>query len=195
MFSRERAPRLYGPRTGWFDVDLDAGRSYEGIRLRAGTARAVLGIDLVEIADQVLDLTDVTGWRLDATAGGRALERTLERCLTRSGDTVVSRAIAALQAEPSLEVCHLARVVGIGERQLRRRFECEVGLAPSALRRSSRVEAALRLSLSKPEWSWAAIAYELGFADQAHLSRDFARCTGRPPSQLVPRSARPMPTT
>lgn len=53
----------------------------------------------------------------------------------------------------------------------------------------------MRMALAKPDWSWAAIAFELGFADQAHLSRDVARCTGRPPSRLVPPSLRPTPAT
>lgn len=192
VFSRERAPLVYGPRTDWLDVELDAGTTYEGIRLRPGTARAVLGTDLGELTDQVVELRDVTGWPLEATSG-RSLRETVERSLARPADAVVGRAVAALLARPSLDVGEIARRAGIGERQLRRRFACEVGLTPSALRRSSRVDAALRLALSHPDWSWAAIAYELGFADQAHLSRDVVRCTGRPPSHLLPRSARSSP--
>lgn len=45
VFSRGRAPLIYGPRTGWLDIDLDPGGTYQGIRLWPGTARAVLGVD------------------------------------------------------------------------------------------------------------------------------------------------------
>lgn len=77
----------------------------------------------------------------------------------------------------------LARDLGIGERQLERLFRSQVGVGPKRL-----------ASLAQFDWarrrieggSWAALASEAGYADQAHLIRSFRAYSGVSPSQYRP---------
>ena len=62
-----------------------------------------------------------------------------------------------------------------------------VGVSPKWVMRRARLhEAALRAD-SGVEVDWAALAADLGYADQAHLSRDFTATLGVPPSRYAGR--------
>ena len=66
---------------------------------------------------------------------------------------------------------------------LARRFRRHYGRSVGEVRRSSRVGMAVqRLTAGRIELS--TLAYDLGYADQAHLSREFKRETGWTPARF-----------
>ena len=76
---------------------------------------------------------------------------------------------------------------GRSERQVDRRIKGWTGLALRQLRGIGRAEDTLfraRDALEANQLHWADIAADSGFADQAHLSREFRRITGLSPRQL-----------
>jgi transcriptional regulator GlxA family with amidase domain len=79
--------------------------------------------------------------------------------------------------------CELSALVGVGERQLQRRFAEVVGISPRALGviiRLRRVFDALR---DAPWSSWSERAQAAGFFDHPQMARDFRRLLGQAPSQ------------
>jgi transcriptional regulator GlxA family with amidase domain len=81
----------------------------------------------------------------------------------------------------------LATLAGISVRTLQRLFDYHVGVSPSFVIRRWRIieaaEAAQQAIAEGGEWSgWATVAAELGYADQAHLTRDFRRHLGTSPA-------------
>ena len=97
-------------------------------------------------------------------------------------------AVARITADPGLRrVGQLAGACGIPERRLQRLFADYVGVSPKWVMRRARLhEAALRAE-SGAGVDWAALAADLGYADQAHLTRDFTATLGVPPAQYAAR--------
>jgi len=67
----------------------------------------------------------------------------------------------------------LAEELNLSARQLERLFASEVGVNAKTLSRLIRFEEVHNRLWSDPNASLAQLAYELGFADQAHLTREF----------------------
>ena len=84
-------------------------------------------------------------------------------------------------------VAQLAEVSGLSERKLQRLFSDYVGVSPKWVMRRARLhEAALRIEADGAgSVDWAALAADLGYADQAHLTRDFSATLGVPPSRYA----------
>ena len=75
---------------------------------------------------------------------------------------------------------------GVSERTLQRLLHKRIGLGPKWLIRRRRLqEAADRLRDSGADL--AGIAAELGYADQAHFTRDFRTATGMTPGEFAAR--------
>jgi AraC-like DNA-binding protein len=84
-------------------------------------------------------------------------------------------------------VAQLAEVSGLTERRLQRMFADYVGVSPKWVMRRARLhEAALRAEAGgSAAVNWAALAAELGYSDQAHLTRDFTATIGVPPTRYA----------
>lgn len=88
-------------------------------------------------------------------------------------------------AEADRSVCRLDDLCGhaqLGRQALQRMFRQYAGVSPTwVLRRYRLVEAAKRVAAG--QWvSWAAVAADLGYADRAHLTRDFHAAIGQTPA-------------
>ena len=77
----------------------------------------------------------------------------------------------------------LARTVGLGARQLLRRYRDETRTTPMADLRRMRCEAAASL-LASTDWPLERIAREVGFCDAFHLSKVFRTRYGMPPGRM-----------
>lgn len=81
----------------------------------------------------------------------------------------------------------IAADLGISRTLLSTRFRAEMGVPPKTVARLFRFARARRLALDRV--SWAAIAADAGYADQAHLVREFVALAGEPPTAWARRVA------
>jgi AraC-like DNA-binding protein len=175
-----------------------AGTATAGIRLRPGVAGAVFGMPASELLEVRVPLKDVLGARasefserLEAASGHEAEFVLLEGLVgsaiaDRAPDPLVLAATRRL-GFPGSRVDQLAEALGISERQLRRRFHDAVGYGPKTLDRILRFGRLVSQArgVSDGEVDLARLAADLGYADQAHMTRDSVRLTGMPPAQLA----------
>ena len=104
------------------------------------------------------------------------LEDWLLGLLSERGQELRAGAGAALSLYNSLgqaRIGTLAEELNLSSRQLERQFAAEVGVNAKTLARLIRFEEVHNRLWSDPNVSLAQLAYELGFADQAHLTREF----------------------
>ncbi|MGW6541591.1 AraC family transcriptional regulator [Streptomyces massasporeus] len=76
----------------------------------------------------------------------------------------------------------LARAEGLSVRALQRLFATCVGVSPKWVILRYRIHEALEQAGTRDDIDWAALAADLGYADQAHLVRDFTATVGVPPT-------------
>lgn len=169
-----------------------------GIRLRPEGAYAVLNMNLAELSDSSVPLDELWGplgkeivakvseARTATEALRQFQEFLLERLrTTRRPHPGTVRAVQALLDSRGQEPVHrLARSVGWSERTLERRFSREVGLSPKRLAQTVRFQSLLASASAERKESWASLAWDCGFADQAHLTREVRRFAGASPTKL-----------
>ena len=77
----------------------------------------------------------------------------------------------------------LIKTESFSRRQLERKFQQEIGLAPGYLKQLHRIKVARYLITVNPLASLTDIAQDCGFYDQAHFIRQFQKITGQTPGQ------------
>ncbi|MET7738013.1 helix-turn-helix domain-containing protein [Streptomyces sp. NPDC005402] len=82
-----------------------------------------------------------------------------------------------------------ARTAGLSVRALQRLFSAYVGVSPKWVILRYRIHEALERAGTRSEVDWAALAADLGYADQAHLVRDFTTTVGVPPTAYAQAAA------
>jgi len=151
-----------------------------GLAHRLLLARADAGADRVTLTDLAAELTGtVLAAMSRAAAGSHAREGD-----RRSGDRRLVDAARELMAiDPDRPLPELARRLAVSPYHLSRVFHRVAGVTLSRYRIRLRTNAALE-RLSEGERGLAALAADLGFADQAHLTRTLRAETGLPPGQV-----------
>ena len=98
----------------------------------------------------------------------------------------VAALVSRITDDPGLRrVDQLSAESGMTARTLQRLFADYVGVSPKWVMRRARLhEAAERADSGEPV-DWACLASDLGYADQAHLTRDFTVTIGVPPSRYA----------
>lgn len=69
-------------------------------------------------------------------------------------------------------------------RQLERKFTKQVGISPKQLGKVIRLQAALKIMLGSQSENLSRVAYESGYYDQAHFTKDFKELTGTTPQEF-----------
>jgi AraC-like DNA-binding protein len=102
-------------------------------------------------------------------------------------DAAIVLAARALFHDRHQTIDSLADQLGWSARRLHRRFVDACGYGPKMLQRILRLQRAIRLARAegRPSVSLAGLAGEAGFADQAHMNRDFRALTGLTPRRLL----------
>ena len=85
-----------------------------------------------------------------------------------------------------IRISSLADRLGWSRKHLAGRFSDAIGIGPKTLSRIVRFNRALGLS-RQDKSDWADIAADCGYADQAHLVREFRDLAGETPTALQPR--------
>lgn len=98
---------------------------------------------------------------------------------------VTAWACAAIeQAGGAVSVRALAKETGYSEKHVTRLFRDHVGVGPKRYARGVRFDRLLRAAQAQPARSWAELAYDFGFSDQAHLAREVRDLSGMTPTEL-----------
>lgn len=175
-----------------------------GVKFRAAGFRPFVAGPARLVTDRVVPLAELFG---DAgaelarraepfvAAGDTAgLIPEVERFLLRRPvrDRAVSEAVSAvvdeLVDEPAgLRVPALAARLAVTPRQLQRLFAEHVGIGPKWVIDRVRILEAGERARRDPGVRWAELAAELGFTDQAHLTRRFTETVGEPPARYAAR--------
>ena len=168
------AARLFGPQ---------AERTRQAIM--GGTASATLGT-LRTLGTLVLNSGDsedeADAWMIGYAEALLCSVRPERDRLAEQVADMVSR----ITADPGLRrVDQLAAASGMTARSLQRLFADYVGVSPKWVMRRARLhEAAERADSGEPV-DWALLASDLGYADQAHLTRDFTATLGISPTRYA----------
>jgi len=182
-----------GPDTTAWLSHARPGEVIVGARLLPGAGGAVLGVPLSEIRNQRVPLAELKldrNLQLQDDAGpGDALEllvAVITRLVTeRPPDPAVQAAVVRL-CDSGQRIDLLAPELGFSERQLRRRFQTAIGYGPKTLQRVLRLRRLLaRAVAGDAATDLARAAYEAGYADQPHLTRECRTLTGLSPRQLI----------
>jgi AraC-like DNA-binding protein len=175
-------PLVAGPDTA---ARIHDGEEHEvlGVRLHAGRGPALLGVPAHELRDQTLPLAALWGDRRAKDLVGRVSSpRELgEWALSESEpDPLGLRLHALLDGGSSISLA--ADQLGYSPRQLHRRALPVFGYGLQHLGRVLRLNRAVLAADSGRDW--VEVAAHTGFADQAHLARDFRALAGVTPSAL-----------
>jgi AraC-like DNA-binding protein len=183
----------FGTTTKRSKLQLDVGSHYLGIRFRPGQSRHFLDVKASELRDAVhpveggllpdmLSVVEsISSDSLFARLDTVLLQHLKQESPGRSRIDEVVRYVEATQGP--LSVSELATMYCKSRRQFERVFLDVVGVSPKLFveiirfRRASALLANSKLPITQ-------IAAILGYADQSHLTHEFGRFFGHPPSQL-----------
>jgi AraC-like DNA-binding protein len=150
--------------------------------------RNALTIDLDERWDAVIRAVAAHVRAGDYDGAVKHVEEFLiRRRLATAFDPHHVRAAAKLlqQTKGQVQVRELADACFVSARQLERRFADVAGVPPKTLARMVRFDAVRTRLMFSPEVDLTALAYEFGYADQAHFIRDFRAFTGTTPRRFA----------
>jgi transcriptional regulator GlxA family with amidase domain len=183
-----------GPMSRAIVVLARSGVTFFGVRFRPGHATRFLDTHASELSDQQAALRAITRVatlaeriaeaRDDRQRTAAILSTLLDaRCRTRAADARVERAVTLIgRAAGNVSVPAVAASVGLGERQLERRFLERLGMGPKRLARIMRFERAWQLL--QRGGAQAEVAALAGYSDEPHLLRDFRALAGVTPRAL-----------
>lgn len=201
--------RFYGPSSGLASTPLSGDGWAAGVMFEPAAGALLTGGAVAPWVDahvELADLFDAEGAGLAARIRqamspdpaapqcqsfavdcyGQFLRRFLP--VDEQGRTV-NEIVAYIEDNPDVtRVGDICARFAIGERRLQRLLRHRVGLTPKWLVRRRRIQDAT-WRLRTGATTMAAVAADLGYADEAHLSRDFRRVTGSTPGAFAARYA------
>ncbi|WP_169950984.1 helix-turn-helix domain-containing protein [Microbispora sp. H11081] len=186
--------RIAGVIKGGFSYTMRGSGRVLGTRFRPGGFRPFLGGPVSDLSDRFVEVGEMFG-----AAGAALVEQVLAEPDSRAAialvetfllglgpaeDPLVHEAaalVALVENDMSVtRVDELAARSGLSVRSLQRLFRDYVGVGPKwVIRRFRLHEAAERIHRGL---DLATLAAELGYTDQAHLTRDFTGAVGMPPA-------------
>jgi AraC-like DNA-binding protein len=184
---------IFGVGESVFIRRLEGAGKALGVRFRPGGFRPFCRGSVASLTGRVIPAREVFGPSADdacatvlaAGADDTAMVAVAEWLLLGFGPRPdpavqeVAEIVARITADSGLRrVAALAGIFGLPERRLQRMFTEYVGVSPKwVMRRARLLEAARRIDAGDAV-DWALLATDLGYADQAHLTRDFTRTLG-----------------
>lgn len=164
-----------------------------GIKFRPGALRVLLGRPVSDLADRSLPVADLFG--AEAVVLNEVLDLEDVQAISLASDFMRARLPALDEgaqlacrildfAAKDLELHSadaLARRFDMSLRTLQRLFSDYVGVGPKWVIKRYRIHEAVARVQAGQSVSWAALAQDLGYFDQAHFSADFRRLVGETP--------------
>lgn len=154
------------------------------------------GLPMRELADRMVPIADLGDREIDRMAGRLGELNSWEARLDLAEAFVRARLHRSRATDPALDWAYarllrsggqvrmgaIGAKLGWSRRKVVERFRNDFGLPPKAIARIIRFNAAQAMAIETARPDWADIAAACGYADQAHLSREFSELAGSPPA-------------
>jgi AraC-like DNA-binding protein len=193
----EQGGYVVGPKLRSTRVVLHGQLDLVGVRFRPGGIARVARQPVTALTNRVAAVGDLgldpRLGRAESWHGASMVERavTFDRLLGSLAEpgmagtgALLGLVQAAEQGALRTTVGSLAEDAGLSVRQFERQFAALTGLTPRMHLRLRRLRATVRVRRRFPGLSWAAIAHEAGFADQAHAIHEIRGLVGCAPTRL-----------
>lgn len=168
------------------------------VRFKAGMIYRFTKIPAKELLDKTLSVEEIWG------ASGKYLLKQLAETQTsleqivliqdfliqhlknESSDAAIEKAISILYKQDlSISIPDLAETLGLGRRQLERRFKLFSGQSPGNFKSIRRFQHTVRKLMLDDNAKPLDVALSHGYFDQSHLIRDFQRLVGTTPNKYL----------
>jgi AraC-like DNA-binding protein len=180
---------LHGVSSGHVFKVLDGVDGVFGVAFRPGIFRPFLGKPVVSLTDRWVAATEVFQGRpvsLDVPAVEDFLRANLPERSAKAD--LAAEIVERIAVGPEVvRVDMLAKEYETTVRQLQRLFAEHVGVSPKWVIRRYRLREATDRMAKGATTDWAGLAAELGYADQAHFTRDFTSMFGETPTKYASR--------
>jgi AraC-like DNA-binding protein len=188
---------LIGVQSETYEVRFTRAVEVFAIRLKPAGFCTLFGVPVSELLNTHEDLVAVLGTRFRAFAVRlrdapgtpariRAAEQYLLQAVGQRDLAYVNRAAELIRASGgTLRVADVADRVYISTRQLERAFKKTIGLSPKQYMRIARLNRVQKLLREGQHRGLADVAYQAGYADQSHFTRDFKLLVGKPPVRFL----------
>ncbi|WP_158845044.1 helix-turn-helix domain-containing protein [Saccharothrix deserti] len=188
-FLDDRAAEVHGVSSGHVFKDLDGTGRVFGVAFHPGAFRPFLGRPVQSITDRSIPATTVFDG-LPTHPDVQEVEDVLRRNLPEPDPRARHAAdvVDLIVNDPRMtRVDVLADKVGSSVRQLQRLFAEHVGVGPKWVIRRYRLREVTERMEAGGRIDWAALAADLGYADQPHFVRDFTAMFGETPTRYAER--------
>ncbi|HEY8588011.1 MAG TPA: helix-turn-helix domain-containing protein [Naasia sp.] len=180
----------------WTRIIAGSGSAF-GIRLRPAGLAALSSLSPTDIADSTVPLTPALSPGLHALLA-EVSEAPTPAERAAAADAAITQRLAAAPLTPDLLLANaiveeltlrvrspagqdLAEQFGVSERTVQRVLKATLGKGPKWISRRVRLQEVARVLATEPDADLAALAADLGYTDQAHLTGDFRAVTGITP--------------
>jgi AraC-like DNA-binding protein len=195
--SAHRPPAfVMSPHASSWLVDGDCAASYLEVWLDPLGAYRLLGLPVNELSGQLIDLADLFGGaarrlaeQLRETANWRQRFALMDQFLLRrmAGGPRPSPQVGwawqrLVTTGGTVPIGQIADEVGWSHKHLIVQFRRQAGLRPKTAARLIRFDRVWRHVDQRRPLDWGQVAADTGYADQAHLIRDFRQFTGITPT-------------
>jgi AraC-like DNA-binding protein len=182
--------RVIGPLTRPFVRTLTGRGQVFGTVFKAGAFGAFA--DVADLTDREVPLHRVLPWAdalVNAPRTPEGLDHVLEAHRRPLHPTARWTMAAAqrIQADPDLLCVEQLATKGRSVRWVQRAFKRHVGVSAKWMIRCARLQQAVSALNADPVQRLTDLSYALGYADQAHFSRDFKAVVGETPSAYAAR--------
>ena len=205
IWEQGKGAYVAGPDTGPMPSVIRQETVVAGVRFAPGAGGPALRMPMSALLNQRVGANDL-GTRpaaglarrlpgsLPPDVAFRVLTEVAGALVTEGPTDMLATQAARLLSRPPVQAETVAGHLGVSERQLRRRCQASVGYGPAMLRRVLRFRRFVSWADARPgaagpaEGSGgdlAGVAFELGYADQAHLTRECVQLAGITPAALI----------
>ena len=200
---------MVGVDTGLGRQELTGDGWALGVMLQPAAGAMLLGRSVSQLTDRRMPLADVAGVNgaavtdqvrsalrpaPSAEPSHLAAVTVMEEALRSLGPVdgeglLVNRIVEYVEQRTDVQrVGQVCEEFGIGERALQRLTARRIGLSPKWLIQRRRLHEAAERLTTGDRADLAAVAADLGYADQAHFTRDFRTVTGLTPGSFADES-------
>jgi len=191
---RTAGPIFIGMHRGSYVIDTRQQSAIMGVHFKPGGAWRLLGIPAHELSNARIDFQLLIGEdaprlmdRLMRTASPMEKLRLVDAVLCQRRLRTIHPAVAwaadqMTRYPATTRIALLAEEAGLSERRLGELFSCQIGINPKGFARLRRFQSVLSRIHTSTHPDWCEVALKTGYADQAHLIRDFRQFSGFSPT-------------